>query len=156
MTKIKRVIIEEEILSRLSIQVSKNTFEQCGILVGQLTDDSQKIKDYLLDDSPVEQSRYGITRSKKIWKKLNNYARFNPPYDYIGEWHSHPFGSVEPSTIDMESMKNVLNSKNYGNIDRVLLLIISNRQKYSIYKFYKTKERIEIESLELNIITKRV
>lgn len=49
----------------------------------------------------------------------NNFSRFN----YLGEWHSHPSFSVEPSSIDDASMKEIINDTSVGAHFVVLLIV---------------------------------
>ncbi len=48
----------------------------------------------------------------------NDYARYN----YLGEWHSHPNHSPNPSTTDINSMNDLLDEER--NISFAILLII--------------------------------
>jgi hypothetical protein len=48
----------------------------------------------------------------------NNYSRFN----YLGEWHTHPLFSVQPSTQDHVTMRDIVTDKRVGANFVVLLI----------------------------------
>jgi integrative and conjugative element protein (TIGR02256 family) len=48
----------------------------------------------------------------------NNYQRFN----YLGEWHSHPLFSVQPSSKDHHTMKELVSDPKVGANFVVLLI----------------------------------
>ncbi|WP_322003807.1 Mov34/MPN/PAD-1 family protein [Paraburkholderia tropica] len=54
----------------------------------------------------------------------HDYARFN----YLGEWHSHPSFSVQPSTTDHQAMLDIVKDVRVGANFVVLLIVkLSNR-----------------------------
>jgi [CysO sulfur-carrier protein]-S-L-cysteine hydrolase len=50
---------------------------------------------------------------------FERYRRFN----YLGEWHSHPSFSVQPSFEDIESMTDIVESGNSTITFAVLLIV---------------------------------
>jgi hypothetical protein len=52
----------------------------------------------------------------------NNYTRFN----YLGEWHSHPLFSVQPSSTDHATMRNLATDAKVGANFAVLLIFRLN------------------------------
>lgn len=56
---------------------------------------------------------------RKFFSQSNHdYTRFN----YLGEWHSHPSFSVEPSSIDHQSMLEIVTNPKVGATFVVLLI----------------------------------
>lgn len=51
--------------------------------------------------------------------KNHEYTRFN----YLGEWHSHPSFSLEPSATDNQSMLDIVRDSSVGARFAVLLLV---------------------------------
>lgn len=49
----------------------------------------------------------------------HNYARFN----YLGEWHSHPSFSLEPSRTDVKTMWELVDDPQVGTNFAVLLIV---------------------------------
>jgi [CysO sulfur-carrier protein]-S-L-cysteine hydrolase len=52
----------------------------------------------------------------------NQFTRFN----YLGEWHSHPLYSIEPSSVDCNSMWEVVSDPDVGANFAVLLVVKLN------------------------------
>lgn len=48
----------------------------------------------------------------------HNYARYN----YIGEWHSHPSFSVQPSSTDAKTMRELVASADFRGTFAVLMI----------------------------------
>ncbi len=60
-------------------------------------------------------------------------------FDYIGEWHSHPFKS-KPSHVDVKSMKWIAANEEYAIKEPVMLLCIGmgyNSWELRCYSFFK-------------------
>ena len=53
-----------------------------------------------------------------INQKKNNYQKFN----YLGEWHSHPLFSVQPSNKDHHTMRELISDPKVGANFVVLLI----------------------------------
>jgi integrative and conjugative element protein (TIGR02256 family) len=62
-------------------------------------------------------------------------------FDYIGEWHSHPFKS-NPSSLDIASMSWIAANENYAIHEPVMLLCVGsgiNRWKLRCYLLVNNK-----------------
>ena len=59
------------------------------------------------------------TITKFCRSKGNDYTRFN----YLGEWHSHPLFSVQPSSHDHASMREIATDRRVGANFVVLLVL---------------------------------
>lgn len=65
-----------------------------------------------------------ITTLRAFFQKTGNqFVRFN----YLGEWHSHPSFSLEPSYIDCESMWEIVDDLSIGANFAVLLIVKLNK-----------------------------
>lgn len=123
-------------LEQLKLLSHKFRIERCGVLLGYKTGkDIYTITDYIEDNSTYGRTSYGVIRTiKGIWTQLNEYARDNPPSDYLGEWHTHPDNMLEPSATDKRSMYSILEDEKYDSPSNVLLLI-SSRENIKIWNF---------------------
>jgi len=53
-----------------------------------------------------------------LWSKQRHY--------YLGEWHYHPNGSPEASTVDVRQMEEIASSRSYQCPEPILLIIGGN------------------------------
>lgn len=100
-----------------------------GILMGeQLEPGIFRIIDFSVDEKSgsvvhfvrsVEDHQASL--EKFFSKTDHDFSRFN----YLGEWHSHPSFSVQPSNTDIVSMYSLVN--NEQNINFAVLLILKLR-----------------------------
>ena len=58
----------------------------------------------------------------------NDYARFN----YLGEWHSHPLFEPRPSSVDHNSMVEIVTNSEVGANFVVLIIVKLNERKQLI------------------------
>jgi integrative and conjugative element protein (TIGR02256 family) len=97
-----------------------------GVLMGeQIGPDHFRIVDFTLDDQtggPAHFVRSAEQHQIALWEFFkasgSDYRRFN----YLGEWHSHPQFSVNPSTTDAMSMFDLVRGER--NIDFAFLMIV--------------------------------
>ena len=97
-----------------------------GILMAeQINEGEFRIIDFSLDE--ITGSAAHFVRSPDYHRAAleafftrtgNDYARYN----YLGEWHSHPNHSPNPSTTDINSMNDLLDEE--SNISFAILLIV--------------------------------
>ncbi len=65
-------------------------------------------------------------------------------YDYIGEWHSHPFNS-EPSLVDTKAMKWIATNEKYAISEPVLLLCIAvGFHKWEVRCYSLVRKRLKL------------
>jgi hypothetical protein len=69
----------------------------------------------------------GVVRTIKAYCRANgnDYSRFN----YLGEWHSHPSFSVQPSGKDHATMRELVTDRSVGANFLVLLVFRLQGQK---------------------------
>ncbi|MDW9419015.1 Mov34/MPN/PAD-1 family protein [Sinorhizobium meliloti] len=97
-----------------------------GILMGrQISPGRFEIADFSLDDLSGERAHF----VRDIEHHVEALSRFFDrtghdygSYNYLGEWHSHPSFSVNPSAMDILSMRNLVDHE--GSIDFAVLLIV--------------------------------
>ena len=73
----------------------------------------------------IRQTQSALRALGKFFRQSgHDYARFN----YLGEWHSHPSFSVQPSATDHESMLDIVKDVRVGANFVVLLIFRLSRQ----------------------------
>lgn len=73
----------------------------------------------------VRQTQAALRALGKFFRRSgHDYARFN----YLGEWHSHPSFSVQPSATDHQSMLDIVQDARVGANFAVLLIFKLSRQ----------------------------
>lgn len=124
-------------------------FEIGGILIGRkVAEGTFEIVDASISD---EDNRFSfasfIRGTKKSERLLKEHFRKQTGY-YIGEWHSHPRFSLNPSITDVRTMMKILHDPSYG-VSFVILLIVQIAQGEMRHKaFFFHKELNEIIALE--------
>lgn len=120
-----------------------------GILIGRkVAEDSFEIIDASISDEDNRFSFVSFVRgTKKSERLLKQYFRQATGY-YIGEWHSHPRFSLDPSYADIRTMMGILQNPGYG-VSFVILLIVQMSHGEMKHKgFFFHKELNEIVVLE--------
>ncbi len=84
------------LVSKLTIQKKKGTFSKFIVDLSQAIFDARNF--------------FRLTR--------HQYTQFN----YIGEWHSHPSFSVQPSHTDIETMKAIVTDATFSENFAVLMI----------------------------------
>lgn len=73
----------------------------------------------------IRGTRSALRALTEYFRRSNHdYTRFN----YLGEWHSHPSFSVQPSSTDHQSMKAIATAPDVGANFVVLLIFRLTRQ----------------------------
>jgi integrative and conjugative element protein (TIGR02256 family) len=113
---------------RFIISESANGFpnETGGLLVGKVENSIVFIQ-HAAGAGPA--AHHGPSSFKRdgdfSQEALDNFVQVSDgEFDYIGEWHSHPFKSL-PSYVDLESMKWIAANKKYAIKQPVMLLCLS-------------------------------
>lgn len=104
-----------------------------GILMGEEIGDQEfQIVDFSVDTSSGTRAQF-VRNADQHDEALSaffertggEYGRFN----YLGEWHSHPSFSVQPSFQDMHAMQDLVDGS--GGVDFAVLLISRLRWYWS-------------------------
>ncbi len=138
---IKQVLVEKHVL-----QTMRNTCrrfvpnESGGIFLGYRKDGAIHIVqttipsmwDVMKPARFVRSAKMHRIRALREWKKSNHQV------DWIGEWHSHPRGSLNPSPIDHRNWRKI--TKHTGN---VMVFAIVNTKHCKLFingrKFLKSR-----------------
>ncbi len=73
----------------------------------------------------VRETRSALRALSNFFRQSgHDYSRFN----YLGEWHSHPSFSVQPSVMDHKSMLDIVMDERVGATFVVLLIFKLSRQ----------------------------
>lgn len=73
----------------------------------------------------IRETRSALRALSRFFRQSgHDYARFN----YLGEWHSHPSFSVQPSMTDHQSMLDIVTDVRVGANFVVLLIFKLSRQ----------------------------
>jgi proteasome lid subunit RPN8/RPN11 len=123
-------------LPRSSVQKLIEALKQAGsreiggILMGEyLSPQVYRIADLTIQAQPGTLASFlrlphSVLRPLQTFfrKTGNQFTRFN----YLGEWHSHPSYSIEPSSVDCNSMWEILSDPSVGANFAVLLVVKLN------------------------------
>ncbi len=83
--------------------------EQGGILIGGRRGPHIEVVEMTFPAAVDESSRYYFTRKDGTHQDAANAAwlRTHHTLSYVGEWHSHPYGPIQPSWTDMTVWRRV-------------------------------------------------
>lgn len=106
--------------------------DECGgVLMGELLGPGQFVVRQLTVQgggrfaSFIRETRSALRALSSFFRQSgHDYARFN----YLGEWHSHPSFSVQPSMTDHQSMLDIVTDVRVGANFVVLLIFKLSRQ----------------------------
>lgn len=84
--------------------------ERGGILIGSFRGPHIDVLGYTEPGSRDQASQSSFKRLDECHQHVatDAYRRSNGTATYVGEWHSHPFGTPTPSSIDRDTWKMVL------------------------------------------------
>ena len=108
-----------------------------GFLIGCYSNDLKKlfITDVLLP-LKYEGFRFAFERSiDGIIKIFKNFFDNEKRY-YVGEWHTHPNGTVEFSQMDLNAMKQIEECDSVNIKNPILLILTINENGMQDYAFY--------------------
>jgi len=139
------LIISLKFLKKLFFFAGDKDVEVCGVLIGKKIDKKKfKITNIVYDDNPIDPTSFGVTRNTEnvyIYVKEiveNSYE----DVDYIGEWHSHLFGKCDFSSLDVESIRYIMEDQDYQKPNYLILLIIKFPSQSSAFLFEKKQKFI--------------
>lgn len=100
-----------------------------GILMGEEIGDQRfKVVDFTVDTSSGTRAQFVRDAGQHDEALSAFFARTGAEYgrfNYLGEWHSHPSFSVQPSLQDMHAMQDLVDGS--GGVDFAVLFIIRLR-----------------------------
>lgn len=124
-------------------------FEIGGILIGRkINQETFEIIDACISDEDNHFSLVSFVRGiKKSEQLLKRHFRKQTGY-YIGEWHSHPKFTLNPSVADINTMIGILHDPNYGASFVILLIVHIDKTELKHRGFFFHKDLKEIIPLE--------
>ena len=136
--------ISKFLVNKLIDFSSKTNNEVCGVLIGkEIKCNHIIITDVILDKNSLNASRFSVTRNTKgLYPNVKEIVR-NSVYndvDFIGDWHSHPFGTSLYSFIDYYSMNAMLNDPDYYFLNSIVLIIVRPPNMVSSFLFQRDKK----------------
>lgn len=124
-------------------------FEIGGILIGRkVGEDTFEIVDASISDEDNRFSFVSFIRGTKKSERLLKEHFCKQTGYYIGEWHSHPRFSLNPSITDVQTMLKILHDPSYGVSFVILLIVHIARGEMKHKGFFFHKELNEIIALE--------
>lgn len=123
-----KLLLQTEIRRRLERELRRaGTAEIGGVLMGEhVGPDTFRVVDLTLDRGggsfarfvrEVRRHRLGLDAFFRRTGK--QFTRFN----YLGEWHSHPSFSLEPSGPDISAMRSIVDDPAVGAAFAVLMIV---------------------------------
>ena len=133
--------ISENLVNTMLEFSTKTTDEVCGILIGKEKKPKYiMITNILPDKNALNASAFAITRNtKNLYPEVKDIVEKSPisNVDFIGDWHSHPNGSLMYSSIDYYSMNTMLKDPDYYFLKSIVLIIVCPPNKIKSYLFQR-------------------
>jgi integrative and conjugative element protein (TIGR02256 family) len=130
-----RIYITENVLDifKKYRQRGKDTNEKGGILLGQIDQHAENVLicRASLPSSADQLGRLFFNRSKESAQLIIEYENHNSQgYNtYLGEWHTHPSKTAEPSAQDINTIKKQYSTNDIKS-DYLFLFIVGLNQIY--------------------------
>jgi len=121
-----------------------------GILIGNKVSENKIIVNDVSISNEIEILNFAsfIRDTLNAQKLLNKHYKDSTGF-YVGEWHSHPSFSLNPSGKDISTMKGIVNDKNYNVSFAILIIVKLNFEKeFELKGFLFHKEIKEYICLE--------
>ncbi|GGZ56505.1 Mov34/MPN/PAD-1 family protein [Mesonia mobilis] len=136
-----KLVISIDVLNKISnLARKKYPKEFGGFLLGNYSNDFNELflekaiepKVYKSSSMSFERDIDGLDKYfKEVYNKQGIY--------YVGEWHTHPDGSIKYSSTDLKTMKNIVDCKSVKILNPILS-IISLSEKEIDFGFYIYKK----------------
>jgi len=142
----------------LGIQPLRDVLRHCqgagrmetgGILVGQYDGDMKRAIVVAVSGPPADSflGCFSFVRGVRgLQRWLDARWRRNEGF-YLGEWHFHPYASPSPSTVDIEQMRRISQSRHYCCPEPILVIIGGDPTgEWSVrsYVFPRNAESLEL------------
>jgi len=123
-----QILLPDKIEQRLIVALKEaGNREIGGILMGEhVADAVYRVQDVTIQRhggtfaSFVRVIREILNPLKRFFHKTGyNFTRFN----YLGEWHSHPSSTLDPSSLDFETMWEIVEDPKVGANFGVLMIV---------------------------------
>jgi len=132
----KRILITETVFNIFYRfrQVDKKDHEKGGVVIGQI---SKSNSDILICRASIatnydRSDMYYFHRDKQAAQQIIDYEYFNSDgkNTYLGEWHTHPSTTADPSRQDLSMIKTQF-QENELKIDFILMFIIGQQELFT-------------------------
>lgn len=149
-----KVLYHASVLEVFSNQVAKfGTIETGGVLLGWI-ENRNIIVARATDAGPnaIHEQIYFRADPNYIDMVIDmEYANSNGKVNYIGEWHTHPQVSPKPSTVDLNSLDEIVASSGKLNLLLIIGAIDFRKERFadqsiSIVKFPDDDRYFELET----------
>ena len=140
-----KLVISESLINTIhqkGIQQYPNEFG--GLLVGKYSED---MKTCFIEETIIpikyKSSKYYFERGKEgVFEKLQAFYNQEPRLIYIGEWHTHPDMTPEPSETDKRAMLEIAEHKEVLINSPVLIILGITRNKIEIGAYIQFKNKL--------------
>lgn len=144
--------IREALLDELYVQgLSHYPKEYGGLLIGRYTaDHSTAVIEKTILPKRYKASRYYFERgSEGLKEELEALYQQEPKLFYVGEWHTHPDGPVDPSGRDKATMAQLVKEENVFIYNPILLILALKKTGYKVGAYVQHNDRLhEYETSE--------
>lgn len=126
--------------------------ETGGILIGYWSNDQSAVITHAVGPGPsARHSRFTFEPDSKFSQEQLNliYWRSGGQLSYIGDWHTHPMGSLVPSESDSETTFGVAADPDYRVLLPILLLCRQSffRRQWQARAFVYSSDRTYYEAV---------
>ena len=120
-------------------QVANNAPEAGGILIGY---ENASTENFTVSGATAPQasdvrSRIALFLGKQHREFLK---KMDPPYGYIGTWHTHPSSTPVPSSVDLRDWKKCI--KQNRNSTSALVFVIAGTESYRIWLYDSSSDNL--------------
>lgn len=127
-------------------QLMATSPESGGILLGTkiLSRNEYVVTEVTTPTPNDKQGRFFFLRNQKTAQKrvTEVWNASNGVTNYLGEWHTHPQQTPQPSSIDLQLIQRVINEKT-PVFPTVFLLILGNQDVAYLQDFSVNKEKVQ-------------
>lgn len=123
------------LIGELSLKHYPNEFG--GFLLGKYSDDRKTV----FVNSTIQPKTYKGTKNTyerfagDLVEEFDSEYKRNKNY-FVGEWHSHPNGTVNFSSIDMKAIKEMVEHDTVQLKNPLLLIVAFSKIKMEAFRFY--------------------
>lgn len=118
--------------------------EYGGLLIGRYTDDRlTAVIEKTILPKRYKASRYYFERgSEGLKEELETLYQQEPKLFYIGEWHTHPDGPIDPSGRDKATMAQLVQDENVFINNPILLILALKKSGYQVGLYVQHNGRL--------------
>lgn len=139
------MVISESLLEQMyGIGMEHYPNEFGGILVGYYSEDMSTciVCETILPEK-YKNSKYYFVRGKEgLLEKLEIYFNQTPKLIYVGEWHTHPDMSTNPSTTDKQALNEIADNDDVNIANPVLIILSNSKNGYTFSSNIQFKNKL--------------